>query len=64
MASLTNKNPQNILFCQVTNFSDGKNKKRPLWSPLLLSIRQATLLAVQHNEIIYAINEQNAHNPV
>lgn len=30
MASLTNKNLQNISFCQVTNFSDGRNKRGSL----------------------------------
>lgn len=64
MASLTNKNLQNISFCQVTNFPDGRNKRGSLWSPLLVSTRQATLLVVQHSEIIYALSEQNAHNPV
>lgn len=64
MASLTYKNLQNISFCQVTNFSDGRNEKGSLWSPLLLSTKQTTLLVVQHNEKIYAVSEQNAHNPV
>lgn len=64
MASLTNKNLQNISFCQETNFPDGRNKRGSLWSPLLVSTRQATLLVVQHSEIIYALSGQNAHNPV